>query len=90
VTTLWADERIYYPLHAQPYTPAHHFPKGKNDPGFRTKPRIAAELAGRLPYARHVSLDWAGHLPNLERPAAFNALLVEFLGAGGVSMADRP
>jgi hypothetical protein len=47
VTTLWADERIYYPLHAQPYTPAHHFPKGKNDPGFRTKWRIAAELAGR-------------------------------------------
>jgi hypothetical protein len=47
VTTLWADERLYYPLHAQPYTPAHHFPKGKNDPGFRTKPRIAAELGRR-------------------------------------------
>jgi SRSO17 transposase len=47
VTTLWADERIYYPLHAVPYTPAHHFPQGKNDPGFRTKWRIAAELAGR-------------------------------------------
>jgi hypothetical protein len=45
VTTLWADERLYYPLHAQPYTPAHHFPRGKNDPGFRTKPQIAAELA---------------------------------------------
>jgi pimeloyl-ACP methyl ester carboxylesterase len=45
--------------------------------------RIATELAGRLPYARHVSLDWAGHLPNLERPAAFNGLLVEFLGTGG-------
>ncbi|MFD7446968.1 transposase [Streptomyces sp. NPDC059909] len=27
VTTLWADERVYYPLHAVPYTPAHHFPK---------------------------------------------------------------
>lgn len=47
VTTLWADERVYYPLHARPYTPAHHFPKGKTDPGFRTKPRIAAELARR-------------------------------------------
>jgi DDE superfamily endonuclease len=47
VTTLWADERIYYPLHAVPYTPAHHFPRDKNDPAFRTKWRIAAELAGR-------------------------------------------
>lgn len=45
VTTVWADERLYYPLHAVPYTPAHHFPKGRNDPAFRTKPRIAAALA---------------------------------------------
>ena len=37
VTTLWADERIYYPVHAMPYTPARHFPKGKSDPGFPTK-----------------------------------------------------
>jgi DDE superfamily endonuclease len=33
VTTLWADERVYYPVHAVPYTPARHFAKGKNDPG---------------------------------------------------------
>jgi SRSO17 transposase len=45
VTTLWADERVYYPLHAQPYTPAHHFPKGKNDPAFRTKLQIGPALA---------------------------------------------
>lgn len=45
VTTLWADERLYYPLHAQPYTPAHHFPRGRNDTGFCTKPQIAAALA---------------------------------------------
>src|SRR5262249_11248417 len=45
VTTLWADERIYYPLHAVPYTPARHFAKGKNDPGFRTKLAIGADLA---------------------------------------------
>jgi len=25
VTTLWADERVYYPVHAVPYTPARHF-----------------------------------------------------------------
>ena len=45
VTTCWADENLYYPLHAVPYSPAHHFPKGKSDPDFRTKLQIAAELA---------------------------------------------
>ncbi|MFJ2378900.1 transposase [Streptomyces sp. NPDC087769] len=45
VTTCWADENLYYPLHAVPYSPGHHFPKGRSDPGFRTKLQIAAELA---------------------------------------------
>ncbi|WRZ77721.1 transposase (plasmid) [Streptomyces sp. NBC_01237] len=45
VTTCWADENLYYPLHAMPYCPAHHFPTGKKDPGFRTKLQIAVELA---------------------------------------------
>ena len=45
VTTVWADERLYYPVHAVPYTPAKHFAKGKTDPGFRTKLAIGAELA---------------------------------------------
>ena len=47
VTTVWADERLYYPVHAVPYTPARHFAKGKNDPGFRTKLAIGADLAAR-------------------------------------------
>src|SRR5437762_249170 len=47
VTTVWADERIYYPVHAVPYTPARHFAKGKSDPGFRTKLAIGADLAVR-------------------------------------------
>src|SRR6201987_1180748 len=47
VTTVWADERVYYPVHAVPYTPAKYFAKGKNDPGFRTKLAIGAELAVR-------------------------------------------
>src|SRR6201984_3576749 len=47
VTTVWADERLYYPVDAVPYTPAKHFAKGKNDPGFRTKLAIGADLAGR-------------------------------------------
>jgi hypothetical protein len=44
VTTLWADERVYYPLHLQPYTPARRLPRGKADPAFRTKPQVAEEL----------------------------------------------
>ncbi len=44
VSTLWAEEERYYPLHAEPYTPARRLPKGKSDPAFRTKPQIALEL----------------------------------------------
>jgi hypothetical protein len=47
VTTVWADERLYYPVHAVPYTPARHFAKGKGDPAFRTKLQIGADLAIR-------------------------------------------
>jgi len=47
VTTVWADERLYYPVHAVPCTPAKHFAKGKNDPAFRTKLAIGADLAIR-------------------------------------------
>jgi hypothetical protein len=44
VTTLWANEDLYYPLHVAPYTPASRLAKGKRDPAFQTKPRIALEL----------------------------------------------
>src|SRR6266571_806412 len=44
---LQADERLYYPVHAVPYTPAKHFAKGKTDPAFRTKLKIGADLAAR-------------------------------------------
>src|SRR3954454_16233642 len=44
VTTLGADERVYYPLQLQPYTPASRLPRGKLDPAFRTKPQLAEEL----------------------------------------------
>ena len=44
VSSLWADERVYYPLHVQPYTPGCRLPKGKKDPAFRTKPQVALEL----------------------------------------------
>ncbi|GID28042.1 alpha/beta fold hydrolase [Paractinoplanes brasiliensis] len=40
---------------------------------------VAAGLAARLPRARHVELDWAGHLPSLEDPEPVNRLLRDFL-----------
>jgi SRSO17 transposase len=55
VTSLWADERVYYPLHVEPYEPAERLPKGKQDPAFHTKPQIGralvdAALALGLPF----------------------------------------
>lgn len=44
VSSLWADERVYYPVSFEPYTPSHHFEGGKNDPRFRTKLKMASEL----------------------------------------------
>jgi SRSO17 transposase len=46
VTSLWADERCYWPVHAVPYTPASRLAAGERDPGFRTKPQLAVELIG--------------------------------------------
>jgi SRSO17 transposase len=39
VSSLWVDERLYYPIEVEPYTPAHHFEGGKANPEFRTKPQ---------------------------------------------------
>jgi SRSO17 transposase len=47
VSSVYADERLYYPLEVEPYTPAHHFEGGKEDPEFRTKPQIALQLVER-------------------------------------------
>ncbi len=44
VTSLWADEKLYYPVDVEPYTPAAWFEGGKTHPGFRTKLKIAEEL----------------------------------------------
>jgi hypothetical protein len=47
VSTLWADERVYYPLHVAPYTPAGRLAGGGDDPGFATKPELAVGLVDR-------------------------------------------
>jgi len=44
VTSLWADEQVYYPVEIEPYTPESYFAEGKDDPAFRTKLTIALQL----------------------------------------------
>jgi 3-oxoadipate enol-lactonase len=45
---------------------------------------MAGALAGGIPEARRAVLPGTAHLPNLEQPAAFNRLVLEFLaGAAG-------
>jgi 3-oxoadipate enol-lactonase len=41
---------------------------------------MADALAGGIAGAERVVLAGTGHLPNLERPAAFNRVVLEFLG----------
>jgi SRSO17 transposase len=45
VSSLWVDEQMYYPLDVRPYTPASHFELGNKDPAFRTKLKLAIDLA---------------------------------------------
>ncbi len=50
--------------------------KDKNAPA-----PMLAKMASYIPFASYVELEGAGHLVNLERPAAFNAALDKFLKA---------
>lgn len=50
--------------------------KDKNAPA-----PMMVKMAGHIPSAHYVELDGIGHLANLERPAAFNAALDQFLQA---------
>jgi hypothetical protein len=80
VTSLWADARCYWPLHLVPYTPASRLAKGKSDPGFRTKPQLAAELVAaaqqaKVPFRAVVADCFYGD----------NTGFVEALGAAGVA-----
>ena len=42
-------------------------------------PALARDVARRIPGARLVMFEGAGHLPNLEQPERFNAVVLEFL-----------
>jgi pimeloyl-ACP methyl ester carboxylesterase len=45
-----------------------------------TPPDVLREMAGQIPNSRVEILEDAGHLSPLERPAAFNHVVTEFLG----------
>jgi DDE superfamily endonuclease len=68
VSTLWADERVYYPLHVAAYTPAGRLPGGDTDPDFATKAQLAVRLAQRaraagIAFAALVADSWYGDNP---------------------------
>lgn len=65
ISSLWADEQVYYPLDVIPYTPAHWFAHGKQDPAFRTKLILAIDLvkqavAGQWPFKAVVADSFYG------------------------------
>jgi hypothetical protein len=65
VTSLWADEQLYYPLAVEPYTPKHWFAHGTADPAFRTKPQLALALitqavAAEVPFRAVVADNFYG------------------------------
>jgi SRSO17 transposase len=72
VSSVWADEHVYYPLHIEPYEPAERLPRGKADPAFRTKPQIGVELVDRareeaaIPFRAVVADSVYGEGPNFE------------------------
>jgi hypothetical protein len=77
VTSLWADEGVYYPVDFEPYTPADHFEKGEKDPDFRTKLKLALELVNRavqaaIPFRAIVADNFYGEDRSLRK--AFRAL----------------
>jgi 3-oxoadipate enol-lactonase len=42
-------------------------------------PEVMGEMAEKIPNSRHLTLEGAGHLSNLEAPVEFNAALKDFL-----------
>ncbi len=71
VSSVWADESIYYPLHIEPYEPAERLAGGRADPAFRTKPQIGVDLVARareagIPFRAVVADSVYGESPNFE------------------------
>jgi DDE superfamily endonuclease len=87
VTSLWADERVYWPVDVVPYTPACRLAKGKLDPAFRTKPQLAVDLVGA---ARQAGIGFRAVVADCFY--GDNESFTEALGRAGVAyvLAVRP
>jgi len=81
VSTLWADERVYYPLHVVAYTPAGRLPAGGHDPGFATKPQIAVDLVAR---ARAVGIGFAAVVADCFYGPSQTDTVIDALGRAGL------
>jgi pimeloyl-ACP methyl ester carboxylesterase len=57
--------------------------------GANDAPFLAASdyMAGKIPGARKVVIENAGHAANIDQPAAFNAAVLDFLRQRGM---DKP
>lgn len=72
VSSLWANEQVYYPLDVIPYTPAVWFAGGRTDPAFRTKLTLAVELVkkavtGHWPFKAVVADSFYGEDANVRK-----------------------
>lgn len=75
------DDAEFEPREVDPSTieaPTLLISGGRDLPHFQ---EVAATLADRIPDAQHIELDWAGHLPSLERPSRVTRLLLSFLSS---------
>jgi SRSO17 transposase len=95
VTTLWAHEQRYYPLHVMPYTPESRLPGGKQDPAFRTKPQLALTLIERaqaagMPFEAIVADSAYGDNPPFAHTLAERALPYVLAHSGTASRGRAP
>ena len=72
VSSLWANEQVYYPLEVIAYTPAAWFAGGRTDPAFRTKLMLAVELvkkavSGKWPFKAVVADSFYGEDANVRQ-----------------------
>jgi hypothetical protein len=81
VSTGWADERVYCPLHTVPYQPAPTLTEGKADPDFRTKGQLAAALIQK---ARQAGIPFRAVVADCFYGPGESPHLVDDLDAWGV------
>ena len=72
VSSLWANEQIYYPLEVIPSTPAAWFAGGRTDPAFRAKLILAVGLVkkavtGKWPFKAVVADSFYGEDANVRK-----------------------